>query len=114
MTMSWDKSNHFTEIVIEDGSLIFVYKDPKKVPKDIERFIFINECTRDKKEGPEIEFLISQNLVEIPDLSKMTDKEFQELLKTFRTHHNELKIMNNEYVVTADNFLKMCIIYLRV
>ena len=28
MTLSWESSNHFTEIVIEDGSLIFVYKDP--------------------------------------------------------------------------------------
>jgi ABC-type lipoprotein export system ATPase subunit len=32
----------------------------------------------------------------------------------FRTHHNILQIVNDEYVVTADNFLKMCIIYLRV
>ena len=28
MTLSWESSNHFIEIVIEDGSLIFVYKDP--------------------------------------------------------------------------------------
>ena len=32
----------------------------------------------------------------------------------FRTHHNILQVANDEYVVTADNFLKMCIIYLRV
>ena len=32
----------------------------------------------------------------------------------FRTHHNKVEVVNNEYVVTADNFLKMCIIYLRV
>lgn len=32
----------------------------------------------------------------------------------FRTHQNILDVVNNEYVVTADNFLKMCIIYIRV
>ena len=32
MTLSWESSNHFTEIVIEDGSLLFVYKDPREVP----------------------------------------------------------------------------------
>jgi E3 ubiquitin-protein ligase RNF213 len=32
----------------------------------------------------------------------------------FRTHEKEFSIKNDKYVVTADNFLKMCIIYLRV
>jgi hypothetical protein len=29
MTLSWEKSKHFLSIVIEDGSLIFVYNDSK-------------------------------------------------------------------------------------
>lgn len=32
MTLSWESSNHFLSIVIEDGSLIFVYNDSNKIP----------------------------------------------------------------------------------
>ncbi len=29
MNLSWESSNHFTIVFIEDGSSIFIYKDPK-------------------------------------------------------------------------------------
>jgi ABC-type lipoprotein export system ATPase subunit len=32
----------------------------------------------------------------------------------FLTHHNKVENKLDHYVVTADNFLKMCIIYLRL
>ena len=44
----------------------------------------------------------------------MSDGDLQERLQLFRTHAQNLNFVNNEYAVTTDNFLKMCIIYLRV
>ena len=35
MTLSLELSNYFAEIVIEDGSLIFLYNNSKDIPKDI-------------------------------------------------------------------------------
>ena len=35
-------------------------------------------------------------------------------LDIFLTHSKSMDILNNDYVVTTDNFLKMCIIYLKI
>jgi len=39
--LSWESSNHFHVIFVEDGSVLFIYKDPTIIPKNIQKLIYI-------------------------------------------------------------------------
>lgn len=51
MGLSWESSNHFNIIIVEDGSPLFIYKDPKLVPDDMKKLIYI-QTNASKIEGP--------------------------------------------------------------
>jgi len=41
MTLSWEESNHFTVIIIKDGSVIFMYRDPTVVDLEMRKMIAV-------------------------------------------------------------------------
>ena len=83
MNLSWESSNHFTIVFIEDGSSIFIYKDPNQVPIDIRKLIYVQ--SNFNEDSQIVEAKLKTNRFNIEDLSKLSDIELQKKLKIFRT-----------------------------
>lgn len=49
--LSWDSSNHFNLVVVEDGSVMFIYRKPDSVPESVKKLIYIQSNTH-AIEGP--------------------------------------------------------------
>ncbi len=41
MTLSWESSNHFTVVIIKDGSVIFMYRDQNIVDLEMKKMIAV-------------------------------------------------------------------------
>ncbi len=91
MTLSWELSNHFTTIIIKDGSVIFMYKDPTSIDLEMRKMIAIqyalyppNKCAIVNHN--QVNQKIKNKIFDIPDFSSMSDKDLIERLKQLKTH----------------------------
>jgi hypothetical protein len=41
VSFSWESSNHFMVIFNQDGSVMFIYKNPNMVPDDMRKLIYV-------------------------------------------------------------------------
>jgi hypothetical protein len=110
---SWESSNHFIMIFLEDGSLMPIYKSCNLVPDNIKELIFLqNNANTDPRQ---LAHAVRNDLYQIEDISNLNHIQLLRKLQTFCVHVVlEKEYAEGEYVVTPDNFLKMNLIYLRV
>lgn len=111
--LTWESSNHFNIMFMEDFSVTYIYKDPKDVPDVIKKLIYIQSTPG--VDGQVLQRNIQTGNYTIDNLSTFDHKKLFERLKILRTKIVELEDhINDDYVLTTDNFLKMNVIYLRV
>jgi hypothetical protein len=41
MTLSWESSNHFNVVIIQDGTVVFIYRDQNEVSSDMKQMIAV-------------------------------------------------------------------------
>jgi Cdc6-like AAA superfamily ATPase len=88
-----------------------IYKDPNQVPQELRKLIYIQSNIQ--KDGYELSKRIAAGNYQIDDLSIFTDLQLIHLLRNFQEHRQNKITSDQDIVVTTDNYLKMCYIYLR-
>lgn len=111
--LSWESSNHFNIIFIEDGSVSFIYKNADDIPPNIKNLIYIQ--SQFGVDGGILQKRIQEGQAKIEDISKFNHRQLFDRLKILRTKVVlEEDLINCDYVLTPDNYLKMNVIFLRV
>ncbi|CAG9322652.1 unnamed protein product [Blepharisma stoltei] len=112
-TLTWENSNHFTMIFLEDGSFVPIYRNKDQVPESIRKLIFWQHNYN--RPGEELAKLIESQEYEIDDYANMSHNGLLQKLQTYNKHGKDLVLeySNSRYIMTPDNFLKMNLIYLR-
>jgi len=112
--VSWDKIDHFLLFLERNGSLLPLYKDQAKIPKNIKDFIFLNEeIFRPGQNFENVVKQINAGNYSLPDLSTYNHEELFNKLKIIRNSQALVDKIGLAYKLTLDNTFKMVLIYMR-
>lgn len=114
MGLTWDSSNHFNTVFVDDGcgSVLFIYRKPEFVEEIMRKLIYVSS---NKYEGPTMNQQINAGNYQIDDLSQFNHDQLYMRLEMLKTRTvDEAALYQSDYVLTTDNFLKMNVIFLRI
>ena len=111
--ITWESTNHFFLLFTKDGIMIPIYRNQSSVPISIKQFMSVQHgLSSGLQSGTSVaQTMETGGSKALKNYSNMKHLEFME--EIFRIINYE-PINDPGYILTADNFLKMMLIYKRV
>ena len=109
--ITWESTNHFFLLFSDGGTFIPIYRNPSVIPNPIKKFMTLQEGLASGMGEAVMQNMHADSNLSLKNYSTMThDQLMAEIHRILNTYPNH----DPGYILTADNFLKMMLIFRRV